>query len=126
MNKEQYFISVGEPWDFESPDGQNIVGGHILCIKSNRCIVFRTNHCLKFDRFEGDILILSPRDRGIDFSDLPNKCVIVNGGLLIKHDDEDLDEKQLIANAQFVMIGTIIPSRFGTLKNCPPFSGLNR
>lgn len=29
-------ISVGEPWDFESPDGQNALGGEILEIRENR------------------------------------------------------------------------------------------
>ena len=32
MKEEKYFISVGEPWDFESPDGQNIIRGNITSV----------------------------------------------------------------------------------------------
>lgn len=107
MKQEKYFISVGEPWDFESPDGQNIVRGNILSIKSNQCLVFKANHYLKFDSNESDILILSPRHQGNDFSDLPNKLVVVNGSLLFKDYDEALGEKELQENARFVIIGSI-------------------
>lgn len=41
MTKERYFISVGEPWDFISPDGQNIVRGNIISVKSNQLLVFK-------------------------------------------------------------------------------------
>ena len=30
MQAKKHFISVGEPWNFESPDGQNIINGTIL------------------------------------------------------------------------------------------------
>jgi hypothetical protein len=107
MKKGKYFISVGEPWDFESPDGQNIVRGNILSIKSNQCLVFKTDHFLKFDGIESDILMLSPRNRGNDFSDLQNKLIIVNGSILFKEYDETLSEKELQENTKFVIIGSI-------------------
>jgi hypothetical protein len=28
-------ISVGEPWDFESPDGQNVLRGEIVAVREN-------------------------------------------------------------------------------------------
>lgn len=28
-------ISVGEPWDFESPDGQNLLRGEIVAVREN-------------------------------------------------------------------------------------------
>lgn len=107
MKKERYFILVGEPWDFESPDGQNIIKGNILSVKSNQYLVFKANHCLKFDRIESDILILTPRHQGNDFSDLPNELVVINGSLLFREYDETLSEKELQENAQFVIIGGI-------------------
>lgn len=69
MEQEEYCISVGEPWDFESQDGQNIIRGHILCMKSDRCIVFKSNHYLKFAVAAGYILILTPRYKENDFSE---------------------------------------------------------
>jgi len=44
MKNEKYFISVGEPWDFENQEGQNIIKGNILNVKSNQCLVFKSNH----------------------------------------------------------------------------------
>jgi len=93
MKKEKYSILVSEPWDFESPDGQNIVRGNILSVKSNQCLVFKANHYLKFDSIESNILILSPRHYGIDFSNL--------------NDNESLSEKELQENTRFVIIGSI-------------------
>ncbi len=43
MQPEKYFLSVGEPWNFESQDGQNIITGKILIVKSNECLVFKSN-----------------------------------------------------------------------------------
>jgi len=107
MKKEKYSILVSEPWDFESPDGQNIVRGNILSVKSNQCLVFKANHYLKFDSIESNILILSPRHYGIDFSNLNDKRLTFNGSLLFKDYDESLSEKELQENTRFVIIGSI-------------------
>lgn len=107
MKEEKYFISVGEPWDFESIDGQNIVGGNIVAIKSNQCLVFKTKHYLRFDGVKGNILILIPRYYGNDFSNLSNGHVVINGSLLLKEYCEVLSEKELQENAQFVIVGSI-------------------
>lgn len=107
MKQKKFFISVGEPWNFESLDGQNIVRGNILSIKNNQCLIFKTNYYLKFDSIESNILVLTPRHQGNDFSDLPNELVVVNGSLLLKEYDEKLSEKELKENAQFVIIGSL-------------------
>lgn len=107
IQEEKYFISVGEPWDFESPDGQNIIKGNILSIKSNQCVVFKAYHYLKFGNIDGDILVLTPRHQGNNFSDLTNELIVVNGSILLKKYDDALSEKELNENAKFVMIGSI-------------------
>lgn len=99
MKHEKYFISVGEPWDFESEDGQNIIRGNIVSIKSNQCLVFKTNYSLQFGEAKGDILILTPRHKGNDFSDLQNELVVVNGSLLLTEYTKELSEKELQENA---------------------------
>jgi len=107
MKFKEYFISVGEPWDFESQDGQNIIKGNILSVKSKLCIVFKSNYCLTFGEFKGDILILNPRHKDNDFSDLTDELVIVNGSLLIIEYNDELKEKELHDNAKFVIVGSI-------------------
>jgi hypothetical protein len=53
MREEKYFISVGEPWDFESQDGQNIIRGKIINIKDKEYLIFKSNHLLRFDSIKG-------------------------------------------------------------------------
>lgn len=106
MKNEKYIISVAEPWDFESPDGQNIISGKIISVKSNQCLIFRSNYNLKFGDVTGDILILFPRHYGFDFSDLEDKRLAFNGGLLLKEYNENLSEKKLEENSKFVIIGS--------------------
>jgi len=107
MKQEKYFISVGEPWDFESPDGQNVIKGNIINIKSNQCIVFKSDHCLNFDDIKGNIIILTPRHQDNDFSELASELIVINGSVLLKEYNEKLSEKELQQNAKFEIIGSI-------------------
>lgn len=103
----RYCISVSEPWDFESQDGENIIKGHIVSMKSDHCIVFKCDHYLKFAAIAGYILVLTPRYKENDFSDLTQDSVVVNGGIFIGEYDEKLNEKELERNIKFAIIGSI-------------------
>jgi len=107
MKEGKYFITVSEPWDFESSDGQNIIKGSILSIKSTQCIVFRSNSYLQFDDVKGNILILTPRHYGYDFSNFQNEIIAFNGGILLREYNEELSENELRENTKFVIIGSI-------------------
>lgn len=106
MAQEKYSILIGEPWNFESLDGQNVIRGEIIK-KSNQFLIFKSNHSLIFDKFEGNILVLTPRHYGIDFSDINNERLSFNGGLLLlKEYDEKLNQEELQYNSKFVIIGS--------------------
>lgn len=107
MEQEKYCISIGEPWDFESKDGQNIIKGVIISKKSNKCIVFKSNHYLEFDNSVSCILILTPRYKENDFSDLTKGPVVVNGGIFPGKYDEKLGENELKQNMKYGIIGSI-------------------
>jgi hypothetical protein len=107
MEEEKYFITVSEPWDFESSDGQNIIKGSILSIKSSQCIVFRSNNYLQFDDVKGNILILTQRHYGYDFSNFKNEIIAFNGGVLLGEYNEELSESQLREKTKFVIIGSM-------------------
>jgi hypothetical protein len=106
MQNEKYFISVSEPWNFENVDGRNIIEGKILNIKSNKCLVFKSNYNLKFDNVSGDILILFPRYKENNFSDMKRR-IDINGGLLLETYIENFSEKELENKSKFVIIGSI-------------------
>lgn len=107
MKDYSYCISVGEPWDFESRDGQNVIRGSILGIKNNQCLVFKSNNCLTIGQIKGDVLILTPRHKGNDFSDLQNELVVVNGSILQREYNNALSEQEFQENAMFAIVGSI-------------------
>jgi len=107
MKKEIFIISVGEPWNFESQDGQNIIKGNIINIRSNQCLVFKSNHYLQFEEIKSNILVLTPRHQGYDFSNFESNLIFINGGILIRKYDEQLSEEELLTNARFVIIGSV-------------------
>ena len=107
MVQENYFISVGEPWNFESKDGQNVIRGNIFRFKNNNCLVFKCNHHLAFGDIKGDVLILTPRHSGNDFSALISGLVVVNGSLLTREYNDMLSEKELIENSKLCIMGSI-------------------
>jgi hypothetical protein len=107
MEEEKYFISVSEPWDFESLDGNNIIGGNVLAMKNDKYLVFKSNHYLQFGKIKGNILILTPRHNGYDFSNYQNEIIAFNGSILLIDYNELLNENVLIENSQFIIIGSI-------------------
>lgn len=109
MKQKKYFISVGEPWDFDSPDGQNIINGIIIKILSATCLIFKANYVLDFKGVTGNFFVLYPRHSENDFDDLKNgkDYVTVNGNILTKEYNESMDENCLKEHSKFVIIGSI-------------------
>ncbi|MDL5247341.1 hypothetical protein FH581_017405 (plasmid) [Leptospira weilii] len=109
MKEKEYYISVGEPWDFASPDGQNRINGKVLKKISSTCLVFKTNYFLEYEGSKSNILILSPRHYDSDFDDLNKEAdlVTINGGLLLNKYSDNLTENELKHTAKFFVIGSI-------------------
>jgi hypothetical protein len=122
MKKEEYSIIVSEPWNFESPDGQNIIKGSILNIKSNQCIVFKSNYYLQFDEIKGNILILTSRHYGVDFSNFNDERLAFNGSVLLIEYNEQLNENELLKNTKFVIIGSVKKISGTETLSCPDIS----
>ncbi len=119
MLQGKYYISVGEPWDFEGPDGPNIIRGRIEKIISDDCIIFKSDHEIAFGDVKGDIFALFPQHQGHDFFDLAHHSVTVGGGLLLVSSYDHLSAKDLQRPgiSKYVIIGSlynaswIIPKR---------------
>lgn len=109
MEHRKYLISVGEPWDFNSPDGQNIINGVIFKILSDTCLIFKANYTLNLKEVSGKLLILYPRYAESNFSNLQNGdgYVPINGNILLKEYNESMNEDFLKDNSKFVIIGSI-------------------
>lgn len=97
-------IVISEPWDFESPDGKNIIKGTIISILNKRIVIFKANYMLNFNCLIGNILVLSSRIKNVDI-DIFEIDLHVNGGLLLVDFDEKLEESQLKEKCKFVLIG---------------------
>ena len=107
MGQNKCFIKVSDPWNFESPDGENIIKGSILSQRSVQCIVFRSNYCMQFDGVKGFVLILIPRHCGHDFSKLHDEIIAFNGSILFREYSEQLSENELRKDSKFVIIGSL-------------------
>ena len=70
---------------------------------------------MNFDDVRGDILILTPRYREHDFSDLISGMVVINGGVLLEEYNENLDEEKLKERMKFKIIGSIREIRYRTI-----------
>ena len=106
-NNKTYTITIAEPWDFESPDGENIIRGIILSIVNSYLLVYKANYLLNFEGVSGDILILSPRLKDENFENITTKGIDVNGGLFLDDYNKNFEESKLKENNKFVLIGTL-------------------
>lgn len=109
MKDKKYFLSVGEPWDFESPDGQNIINGLIIRIISATCLIFKSNYVFNLKGVSSNLFVLYPRYPESDFNNLKKSAayITINGNILPEEYNENKDENYLKENSKFVIIGGI-------------------
>lgn len=109
MEYKKSYITVGEPWDFESPSGQNIIDGAIIKTVSATCLVFKANYNLEFGEVSGQILILYPRYADSNFNDLKtgSNYITINGNLFHGECNPNTDEQTLMSNSKLAIIGGI-------------------
>jgi hypothetical protein len=106
MTYNNYYISVGEPWDYEGPDGSNIIKGEILKIVSKDCIIFKASQPIELDNIRSSIIILRSRHVGIHFTELEeNKPWTIGGSLMLSDLYEEMSEKELENNSKYFIIG---------------------
>lgn len=108
--KENFIISVGEPWDFDGPDGENRIIGKIVSIVDNKCIIFESSHMLDFKGKSGRFLVLFPRCIDGNFNNIRSERIPVDGGLLLSEFKEGLNAEELENNSMYVLIGSVYRS----------------
>lgn len=104
MVSEKYKITVSEPWDFEGPTGLNLIVGVIVKILSSTCLIFKSDHLIKFDNNEGQIFLLKSRYEKQSLEELKGT---VGGSLILIDDYENQNEKKLEENSEYVIIGAL-------------------
>lgn len=115
--EEKCSILIADPWDFDSPDGANIMKGKIIKIISVESIIFKSDYKLSFKNHTGNLFVLHPRSKDCDFSELSSNViksglVSINGGLIME-ENVDISElsgydKSALDNLSiFVFIGNI-------------------
>ena len=59
MNKVgKYRISVGEPWNYDGPNGPNLIHGRIIRELAPDCLIFKSDQELHFGGAKGKNILL--------------------------------------------------------------------
>jgi len=103
----EYIISVSEPWDFESPDGQNIIKGKLNII-SEKSAIFKANYEIELEQIKSNILIIRPRYENESFKQLKKDNILpINAGILNSNDIKDISKNEITSQSVFVIVGTL-------------------
>ncbi len=103
------YISVGEPWNFTGPDGDNLVIGKLIKIVTPDCAIFQSNHQIEVDGIKGNIFFLFTRHSNYDiytsFQEINSWTC--NIGLYTGNDASylNMSREQLEKNSKYVLIG---------------------
>jgi hypothetical protein len=105
-------VGVGEPWDFEGPDGKNRIKGKITKIINDETVIFKSNHIQKFDEGSGDLFIFSARhvDEKLVHKDSQGRIFYkgtFGAGLIKDTNYLDKDVKIIEKNSIYVFIGSV-------------------
>jgi hypothetical protein len=64
MSNKTIIVSVDEPWNFEGPDGKNVIKGKIVKIINNKILIFKANKEQTFDEGKGIFFVFFARHKG--------------------------------------------------------------
>lgn len=104
---DKYKLSVGEPWDFVGPDGENLIIGEVVQFRSPFLVIFKSNSILSIDGIVGRILLLDSRHKRPILKNEAGYLGVVNGWITAIEDYLDKEEEFLIEHSKFVIICTI-------------------
>ncbi|MCB0698376.1 MAG: hypothetical protein KDC11_00950 [Chitinophagaceae bacterium] len=111
MSKSDYILSVSEPWDFEGPDGENVIYGRIVKEVTNNCLIFESNNPVSIDNVTGSVFVAFGRHDGYDFEYSVKKDGIWSANIgLYTSDDElylNMNSKELMEHSKYVIIGSV-------------------
>jgi hypothetical protein len=109
---QEYFISIGEPWNFEGPDGRGKICGVILKEINEKVIIFESHKNQTFKEGQGNLFILIARYKDDAIRKVNNKgehvySGTVGGRLLQLKNYRDKTREYLEEHSKYVFIGTI-------------------
>lgn len=112
IEQKKYFISIGEPWDFEGPDGQNKIIGIVIKEISENALIFKSDKIQTFKEGTGNIFLLLSRYNDevlIKKNSKGNNEYIgtVGGSLINAKDYLNKERKALEKEGTYVFIGGI-------------------
>ena len=106
MKRVKAKFSIGEPWDFTSPDGDNIMLGYICVMVRENKIVFYSNHIIKLGLTQGNVFIATCRYYGENVSFLEKDNYLVVSGALVP-DSTSEDEDNFLIGYENLTTGVI-------------------
>lgn len=103
----KYNLRVSEPWNFESPNGANLLYGEVICVLNKNCIIFKSDTNLNIGGIDNNLILLKSRiSDSLSLKD-GKYHGYVNGAILLTDDFKGIGEPTLIENSKFVIVGSI-------------------
>lgn len=106
MKAGMYKITVSEPWDYDGPNGPNVIHGFILKALSTDCLIFESDSDLEFNGDKGKRLFLKSRYENKPLKTNDDYYGVVGGGLIFT-DDLTVPPDILESKSKYVLIGTL-------------------
>lgn len=103
MNKENYKLSIGEPWDFHGVDGKNLILGKIVKEINSKILIFESYREQNFKDVKGKYFLLKSRYYKEQLSKNNEYGGVVNGYLIL-YDfcNKSLEEIEQISKYVFI------------------------
>lgn len=105
----RYRFSVGEPWNFSGPQGDNSISGAVLRKFDAENLLFECDEEVSLKGTSGRYWLLTTRYVGQSFDDEPYTGS-VNGALLADPPLESENIREIMERTVFAAIGVLAPS----------------
>ena len=103
----ELIVSVGEPWNFRSSDGDNVIFGRLMKILPDSAWLVESSSTVSVDARRGHMMLIRPRYVGESLGTVNGDQGIAVNVALFDDDTENVHEQASGKQPQFVIVGSV-------------------